>query len=125
MLLKLRIMRYLLVIVCTLFIGLAQAQEKIEPKYERDGDRVKVTYYHSNGEIHQQGYFKDKKPEGLWAQFDTEGNMMSKGYYKQGKKEGKWLYYKGNTIKEVTYENNRIIDVTIREEKESVKIAAN
>lgn len=116
-------MRNLLMIVCLLFAGILTAQEKFEPKYEQVGDQVKVTYFHSNGKVFQEGFFKDKKPNGLWAQFDNEGNQVSKGFYKDGKKEGLWLYWTANLLKEVTYVQNKIIDVQIKED--DVKFASN
>ena len=54
-------MKKLFVFMFALTIGLAQAQEKVEPTFKKEGDLVRATYYHANGKIHQQGFFKDKK----------------------------------------------------------------
>lgn len=83
------------------------AQEK-EPKLEADGQLVKATYYHDNGQISQQGYFKDGKADGKWIAYDINGNKKSMGEYTSGQKTGKWFFWNDNTLSEVDYSNSRV-----------------
>ncbi len=106
-----------------LTIGLAQAQEKVEPTFKKEGDLVKATYYHANGKIHQQGYFKDKKLTGVWKEYDNKGNKITLGFYKDGKKVGKWFRWNNNSLREITYQDSSIAKVSLW--KEDVTIASN
>ncbi|WP_324326756.1 hypothetical protein [Flavobacterium sp.] len=45
-----------------------------KPVLEKEGDVVKATYYYDNGQIQQQGHFKDVKLEGSWVSYDANGN---------------------------------------------------
>ena len=37
------------------------------------------TFYHSNGEIASEGYFKDGLPSGLWKSYNTTGILNAQG----------------------------------------------
>jgi len=50
---------------------------------EKFGDFVQVTYRHPNGEIAQQGYRVNGKPDGVWKQFDTEGRDGKRNLYQR------------------------------------------
>lgn len=103
-------MRKLIVLVCMLTIGFTQAQE-VKPTYEREGDLVKVTYFYKNGNVKQQGFFKDKKLTGTWTSFDENGNKTAVARYKSGKKDGKWFVVTNDGLKEIMYKNNVITSV--------------
>ena len=51
-----------MIIGAVLISGMMFAQK--EPKLEVVGNLVKATYYHDNGQIQQEGFFKDGKLEG-------------------------------------------------------------
>ena len=53
-------MKKLMMILVMAFTFGAMAQD-VEPKFEKEGDKVKATYFHANGEISQQGYFMNEK----------------------------------------------------------------
>ncbi|MEO8234291.1 MAG: membrane-binding protein [Flavobacterium sp.] len=85
--------------------------QPIEPKYEIEGNLVKVTYYHDNGQIKQTGFYKDGKVQGKWVSFTEIGEKLSQGEYNQGVKTGKWFFWNQNTLNEVDYSNNQIAEV--------------
>ena len=104
-------MRKILVIALMAFSFGAFAQD-IQPKFEKEGDLVKATYFHANGAVAQQGYFLNEKLEGEWKMFNEEGDKIALGSYTKGAKIGKWLFWEGDAVKEVNFDNNKIAAVT-------------
>jgi len=100
-----------LIILAILLIGGSAICQQISPKLEAVGELVKATYYFDNGQVQQQGYFKDGKPDGKWTAFDQEGSKISVGSYVNGIKTGKWKFYHGTNLSEVDYSENRIAAV--------------
>ncbi|RZJ68737.1 MAG: membrane-binding protein [Flavobacterium sp.] len=90
--------------------ALVSAQET-QPKLEAVGDLVKATYYYDNGQIAQEGFFKDGKADGKWIAFDMNGNKKSIGEYASGEKTGKWFFWNDAVLSEVDYSNSRIASV--------------
>ncbi len=78
------------------------------PKHEVVGDLVKSTYFHDNGAVSQQGYYKNGKVHGQWVSFDDQGNKTAIGEYQNGVKAGKWFFWNDNKLSEVDYNNSRI-----------------
>ena len=88
------------------------AQEK-KDSYELKGDLIEAILYHENGEVAQTGtYNKEGVLHGDWTSFDREGNIRSVGHYENGKKVGTWRFYTADQMKEVTYADSRISEVT-------------
>ena len=83
-------MKKYMIIGAALISGMVFAQK--EPKLEVVGNMVKATYYFDNGQIQQEGFFKDGKLEGKWVAFDANGIKKSIGEYSNGEKTGKWLF---------------------------------
>lgn len=96
--------------------------QETQPKLEIVGQMVKATYYHDNGQIAQQGYFRDGKADGKWVSFDTNGNKKSIGEYASGKKTGKWFFWNDAVLNEVDYSNSRI--ASVQTWKQDARIAA-
>jgi len=92
------------------FSGLVFAQTT-KPVLEQEGKLVKATYYHENGKMQQQGYFKDGKLEGQWIAFDENGNKTSIGEYANGQKTGKWFFWSNKSLNEVDYSDSRVASV--------------
>lgn len=97
----------------------AMAQD-VEPKFEKEGDKVKATYFHANGEISQQGYFMNEKLEGEWHMFNDKGDKIAMGNYSKGAKTGTWMFWEGDSVKEVSFSDNRIAAVTEAKNKSTV-----
>ena len=103
-------MKKYMTIGAVLISGMIFAQNK-EPKLEALGGSVKATYYYDNGQIQQQGFFKNGKLEGKWVAYDINGNKKSIGEYKNGNKTGKWFFWNDVTLSEVDYSNSQITEV--------------
>jgi antitoxin component YwqK of YwqJK toxin-antitoxin module len=78
------------------------------PKLEASGAVVKATYYHDNGQIAQEGVFKNGKLDGKWVSFNEDGSKKSIGEYTEGNKTGKWFFWNGAKLSEVDYQNSRV-----------------
>lgn len=113
-------MKVVLSLVCSLIFTIAQCQE-IKPKYEKQGDLIKVTHFYENGVVKEQGYFKNKLLHGVWNRFDKNGNKTVMAHYNLGKKVGKWFIWTSDELKEINYQNNTI--ASVQSWKESTKIA--
>lgn len=101
-------------ILVAVAIGLgtvAVAQETPDPKFEKDGDLIKGTFYYEDGSIAQEGMYKDGKLHGEWVAYDINGNKTSLAKYSQGIKTGKWFFWTSDKLTEVDYDNNQIADV--------------
>lgn len=107
-------MRKLIIIVCILAVSLVQAQDG-KPTYEKVGDLVKATYYYDNGDIKEQGFFKDKKLTGTWTRFDAAGNKVAVANYLDGNKVGKWFIWNNGKLSEIDYSNNKVTSVKTKE----------
>lgn len=87
-----------------------QAQET-EPRYEREGDLIKATFYHDNGIVAQKGYFLGDQLHGEWVMYNTQGEKIALGQYTNGLRTGKWFFWEGDNLKEVDFTDNRIVSV--------------
>lgn len=108
---KIGVMKKLMMMLVMAFTFGAMAQE-VEPKFEKEGNKVKATYFHANGEISQQGYFMNEKLEGEWKMFNDKGDKIAMGNYIKGAKTGTWMFWEGDTVKEVSFNDNRIAAVS-------------
>lgn len=114
-------MKKLILFFCILSVTLIQAQNK-KPTFEKEGNLVKATYFHKDGSIEKQGFFKDKKLEGIWVSYDIKGNKTAIAHYANGKKVGKWFVWNGNVLNEIDYNNNNTI-ASVQTWKEDTKVA--
>ena len=104
----------LLVIVLAVNMATAQSCHKTTKKntYELSDGLIKATLYHENGEIAQTGYYtEDNKLQGEWVSYDANGVKTAVAHYDKGRKVGTWLFYQGDVMKEVTYDDSRIAEV--------------
>ena len=98
--------KILLLVVVFLSVSFAQAQND-KNEYVVDGDLIKATLYHSNGEVAQTGYYtKENKLHGEWLSFNAQGEKTVSANYDNGKKVGKWIHWIDGVRKEVNYVNN-------------------
>jgi hypothetical protein len=96
-------MKKYIIIAAVLISGMIFAQDA-KPKLEAVGNLVKVTYFHENGNIQQQGFFKDGKLQGEWTK-------MAIALYDKGEKTGKWFFWNNAVLSEVDYSKNQIASV--------------
>ncbi len=104
-------MKNIAAILIMFFVCVGYAQQKENTYIEKDNGLVEATLYYDNGQVEQHGFFKDKKLHGTWTYYNAAGEKISIGNYEYGVKTGKWLFYTDVTLKEVEYENGRVINV--------------
>jgi len=85
--------------------------QKKAPKYEIENQMVKATYYHDNGQVKQEGFYKDGKLHGQWISYNENGTKQSMGEYNNGTKAGKWFFWSDVALSEVDYNDSRIAEV--------------
>lgn len=100
-------MKKSMVLMVLLFSGVLVAQD-INPNLTVVGDKVKATYYHENGRVEQEGFFKDGKLDGVWVSFDNKGNKKAIGEYANGVKTGKWIFFNESDLCEVEFVQNKV-----------------
>lgn len=91
--------------------ALALSAQEIEPKFEKQGDLVKGTFYFDNGQVSQEGTYKDGKLHGKWVAYNPDGKKISEARYKKGKKEGTWFFWTEEKLVQVEYEDSQIAKV--------------
>lgn len=111
-----------LIYIFLLALSFGAYAQQIEPKFEVEGDKVKATYFHANGEISQTGYFLNERLDGEWKMFNKNGEKIAMGNYTNGVKTGKWLFWEGETMKEVNFDNNKIASVANVDNKKGMVI---
>jgi antitoxin component YwqK of YwqJK toxin-antitoxin module len=99
-----------MIIAAFLITGYTFAQE-VKPVLEQNGDLVKATYYYENGQIQQEGFFKDGKLNGQWVSYDESGNKKAIGEYANGEKTGKWFFWNDKSLSEVDFSKSKISNV--------------
>jgi antitoxin component YwqK of YwqJK toxin-antitoxin module len=114
-------MKKIALIIALVFSVTLSAQEN-KPKMENEGDLVKATFFHDNGEIAQIGFYKNDKPHGEWIAFNQVGDKIAKGTYDMGVKVGKWFFWNDGVLSEVDFENGRVINVTKWDNAKSIVV---
>ena len=105
-----------------LIFSISLSSQNIEPKFEKEGDQIKGTYFHENGTIAQTGYFLGGKLHGKWKMYNDEGKKIAIGEYGAGKKTGKWFFWKGEELKEVDYSDNKIANIVVWNNAEPIAV---
>jgi antitoxin component YwqK of YwqJK toxin-antitoxin module len=113
-------MKKYMILGALLFTGITFAQA--EPKHEVVGDIVKSTYYHENGKVSQEGFYKNGKVHGQWVSFDQNGKKTAIANYNEGTKTGKWIFWTDKNLSEVDYADSRVATVKTWKEEAIVNI---
>lgn len=114
-------MKNICIAIAILFSATVLAQD-VKPKFEKQGNLIKGTYFHDNGVVSQQGLYKEGKLHGEWKSYDTTGKKIAMGQYEKGAKTGKWFFWSADKLSEVNYDNNKIADVTTWTGKNNVVV---
>ena len=80
-------------------------------KHEVVDQMVKSTFYHDNGQVQQEGFYKNGKVHGEWISYNMNGEKVAIGKYENGKKVGKWFFWSGADLMEVDYTDTRVAQV--------------
>jgi len=96
-----------------LFVGgVAMAQDNDpKPVFEEQGDLIKGTFYYEDGNIRQEGTYKNGRLHGEWVSYDQNGEKTAIANYTNGEKSGKWFFWSENELTEVDYKNSLIASV--------------
>lgn len=105
-------MKNIAIIALLLVSTLTFAQDK-SPKLQEVNGLVKATYYFDNGQIQQEGFFKEGKLEGKWISYDVNGNKKAIAEYTNGQKTGKWFFWNEQSLSEVDYSNSAVASVKV------------
>jgi len=103
-------MKKIIIAGMLLSAGVLSAQN-IKPKLEVVNQMAKATYYYDNGQVKQEGTYKDGKLHGSWVAYNENGTKQSMGEYTDGQKSGKWFFWSDNVLNEVDFNNSRIAEV--------------
>lgn len=101
-----------IIIAIALVCSIGLSAQNNEPTFEKKGEMVKATYFHENGEIAQVGHFLEGKLHGEWKMYNAVGKKIAMGEYVKGQKTGKWFFWQDEELKEVDYQDSRIVSVT-------------
>ena len=103
-------MKKYIMITLLLVSGMLFSQN-LKPKLEAVNNMVKATYFHDNGQIMQEGFYKNGKLQGEWTSYDTDGNKIAIATYEKGEKVGKWFLWNKSSLNEVDFTNNKVAAV--------------
>ncbi len=114
-------MKKLLTITALLCITFSFAQEKKKLTLNKETNLIEAVLYHDNGVMSQEGtYNLDGKLEGTWTSYNEFGKKTAVGEYANGVKTGKWFFWSADSLKEVDYTDNRVVNVSLWTNKEQV-----
>lgn len=116
-------MNRLIILITVMFFyvgGFAQTNKN--KTYKKQGNLVSVTSYFENGQIKEQGFYKNKKLHGEWSRYDENGKRIVLAYYSKGIKTGVWKFITNGVISKVNYSNNKISNVTYNPTKFKVAL---
>lgn len=100
-----------LLILAVILLSTTLTAQEMKPVFEKEGDLIKGIFYYENGNISQEGTYKDGKLHGKWVSYNKSGKKTAIAYYRNGEKNGKWFFWSADVLTEVDYENNRITEV--------------
>jgi antitoxin component YwqK of YwqJK toxin-antitoxin module len=102
-------------------LGCTATAQKIEPTVkELEDGKVKVTFYHENGKIAQEGTMMNGKRDGEWKSYDEKGVKTAQAEYTQDLKTGKWFIWTADELIEIDYSKNQIASVNRWINKEAI-----
>ena len=98
--------------ILVLTAGSTVMAQEVKPKFEKEGNLIKGTFYYENGAIKQEGTYKNGKLHGEWISYNQNGEKNAVAKYQDGNKTGKWFFWSNDILTEVDYSNNTIAEVT-------------
>lgn len=92
-----------------LSVGIFAQDELSNTVVEKEGNLLKVSMYHDNGQLAQQGFLKNNKLHGKWVRYAQDGSQQCIAFYKKGKREGTWLFWNDDQLTQVEFKENAIV----------------
>lgn len=99
------------ILLAAICMSTGMTGQEHEPKFEKEGELIKGTFYYEDGDIKQEGTYKNGKLHGKWISYGQDGKKNALAQYEEGKKIGKWFFWANDVLTEVDYDNNRIAAV--------------
>lgn len=99
-----------LALLLALLINASLIAQVSSPTYVKvSSNKVKVTWFHENGQVKETGYFIDDKKDGVWEHFNEKGIKISEASYNDGMKDGNWSVWNENGVMlyHLVYENGK------------------
>jgi antitoxin component YwqK of YwqJK toxin-antitoxin module len=89
--------------------------------YSQESEKLKkiesnIVEVYEDGSTKQEGNYKNNKPDGKWVSYNRDGSISMIGFYDDGLKNGTFIFRTENSIKEVLYINNELIEVKLWDE---------
>ncbi len=101
------------VMMAMMFCSVVLMAQNDKPTFEKEGEKIKGTFFHDNGTVRQAGYYDvEGKLHGEWISYNENGEKIAMGQYVNGEKSGKWFFWNDKNLTEVDYTSNRITGVT-------------
>lgn len=82
------------------------ADGKVKCSYEKvDAQSVRMTRFHENGAVAEQGQYRNGKPDGRWQTWEVDGAKTSEINYQNGVRDGEFRVYDraNGTVTEIVY----------------------
>lgn len=106
-------MKNVFILTLVLFFSQAIWSQETTKEIKKQPNHIEKVSYYQNGQIFEQGTFNVAgKLDGHWTQYDKKGNVLVKGNFTNGKKTGVWLFWKANSLTEVTFVDNKTDMIT-------------
>ena len=100
---------YILTLVLLFGCTVMAQQDAPKTVVEQEGKLTKVSVYHDNGQLAQEGFLKNNRLHGKWMKYDAEGKLLCVANYTKGERNGTWLFWDNNDLIEVEFKNNAIV----------------
>lgn len=105
-------MKNILIIALIFCSAVAFAQQDRTLEYNKKTKLTEAKYFHDNGVISQEGTFNSQgKLQGQWISYDKDGKKVAVANYENGRKVGKWFFWDNESLREVEFVDNEIVEV--------------
>ena len=107
-------MKNILTIALLLVGTFSFAQKERSLTLNEETNLIEATFTNDKGVVVQEGtYTKEGKLHGDWITYDNEGKKTISAKYNNGVKTGKWFFWSEDTLREVDYSSNNVVNVSV------------
>lgn len=82
------------------------ADGKVKCSYEKvDAQTVRMVRFHENGQLAEQGQYRNGRPDGRWQTWEADGTKTSEINYQNGVRHGEFRVYdrSNGSVTEIVY----------------------
>jgi antitoxin component YwqK of YwqJK toxin-antitoxin module len=107
-------MKNIILSLVFLFIFTNAISQETSKEIKKSKTSTEMTSYYDNGQVKTHGYFNaDNQLEGHWVMYDEDGIVLVQGEYENGMKVGTWLFWNQDSLKEVVFQANKLIQYNL------------